>query len=88
MAILWYQRTGEYEAGNANALEGYNRQSEKNRETNVTGPYYQMKKSTYPENVLNIADNKKIYKAQYQNQLAQAKNAKRCTKSITKFQKI
>ena len=63
------------EAGNANALEGYNRQSEKNRETNVTGPYYQMKKSTYPENVfLNIADNNKNpYKAQYQNQLAQAK---------------
>jgi len=62
------------ESGNANALEGYNRATEKNRSTNVTGPVYQLKKTKYPETIfLKIAgENKNPYKAQYQNQLAQA----------------
>ncbi len=67
------------ESGNANALEGYNRASEKNRETLVMGPFYQMKKIKYPEKVfLDIAaDNRNPYKQQYQGQLANASQVKK-----------
>ena len=62
------------QAGVSNTLEGYNRASDKNRETLVSGPFYQMKKSKYPETIfLEIAANdENPYKQQYQNQLAQA----------------
>ena len=62
------------ESGNANALEGYNRASKKNRAANVAGPLFQTKKIKYPEKLfLTVAaDNRNPYKQQYQGQLAQA----------------
>jgi hypothetical protein len=62
------------QSGNANALEGYNRATEKNGERLVMGPFYQMKEIKYPETVfLAIAgNNKNPYKQQYQGQLARA----------------
>jgi hypothetical protein len=62
------------EKGNAAVLEGYNRATEKNGNTMVSGPFYQLKKIKYPENVfLKIAaDGKNPYKSSYQNTLASA----------------
>ena len=66
------------QAGNSNALKGYNKAFDKNRETMVSGPFYRMTKSKYPEKIfLEIAGNdKNPYKTQYQNQLAQASQMK------------
>jgi len=61
-------------SGNNNALEGYNRAKKKNRNTNVSGPHYQLKKTKYPENIfLKIAgNNKNPNKSNYKNILAYA----------------
>ena len=60
--------------GNKMALDGYNRQDEKNRERLVMGPFFEMKENKYPEIVFFeiAANDKNPYKQQYQSQLAQA----------------
>ena len=71
--------TQNVRSGNANALEAYNRAFEKNSERLVMGPFYQMKEIKYSEKVfLDIAgDNRNPFKANYQNQLAQAAQMKK-----------
>ena len=81
------------ESGNSNALEGYNRASQKNRDANASGPRYQMKKIKFPEKIFLelAADNRNPYKQQYQNQLAQAtqmnKNVMKSLKNSEKYDK-